>query len=260
MDMLTGFVVVEVVVVVTVLVLLKFFRPQMIGRLGECILAIYLRHKLDPKIYRVIDNVILPTDDEMTTQIDHVIVSRYGVFVVETKTYDGSIYGRAEEPRWTHVRFRKKSGFQNPLRQNYRHMATIAELTGIPMDCIKPIIAFAGTTKFKTQMPEEVVHFCDVPGYVRKLSDQQRIKDQQVADVAAVIREWASTVGFWKRLNHTSNLKRKYGPVTRQMQSAPVICPKCGQTMVLRTKRDGSGQFYGCSAYPACRSIRNLAD
>jgi len=43
---------------------------------------------LDKNIYTLFKNVTLPTEDG-TTQIDHVIVSRYGVFVIETKNMKG---------------------------------------------------------------------------------------------------------------------------------------------------------------------------
>ena len=45
-----------------------------------------------PDDYVIIDDVVLRTD-RGTTQIDHVVVSRYGVFAIETKNYRGEIYG-----------------------------------------------------------------------------------------------------------------------------------------------------------------------
>ena len=42
-----------------------------------------------------------------------------------------------------------------------------------------------------------------------------------------------------------------------------LICPKCGKQLVLRTARRGANagrQFYGCSNFPKCRFIMNIAD
>jgi len=79
-----------------------------------------------------------------TTQIDHVIVSRYGAFVVETKNMSGWIFGAERDAQWTQ-KFRKSSfRFQNPLRQNYKHTETPAELLGLPRDTIKSVIVFVG--------------------------------------------------------------------------------------------------------------------
>lgn len=41
-----------------------------------------------------------------------------------------------------------------------------------------------------------------------------------------------------------------------------VLCPKCGAAMVLRTAKKGEHagkQFWGCSAFPKCRGVVNLA-
>jgi len=45
--------------------------------------------------YTVLHNITLPTDDG-TTQIDHIVVSRFGVFVVETKNMKGWIVDPSE--------------------------------------------------------------------------------------------------------------------------------------------------------------------
>ena len=40
-----------------------------------------------------------------------------------------------------------------------------------------------------------------------------------------------------------------------------LVCPKCGSKLVLRTARKGANsgnQFYGCSAFPKCRFIKNV--
>ena len=42
-----------------------------------------------------------------------------------------------------------------------------------------------------------------------------------------------------------------------------IICPVCGGELVLRTARRGANtgkQFYGCSSFPRCRYILNIAE
>ena len=62
--------------------------PFFKGFIGELLVNILSGLMLDKKTYRLIRNVTLPTDDG-STQIDHVIVSKYGIFVVETKNMKG---------------------------------------------------------------------------------------------------------------------------------------------------------------------------
>ncbi len=66
--------------------------PWFKGIVGEFIVNVSAKLFLDKEKYHLIKNVTLPTDDG-STQIDHVIVSKYGVFVVETKNIKGWIFG-----------------------------------------------------------------------------------------------------------------------------------------------------------------------
>ncbi len=46
----------------------------------------------DKKQYHIIDNVTISNDQKGTTQIDHIVISKYGIFVIETKNMKGWIY------------------------------------------------------------------------------------------------------------------------------------------------------------------------
>ena len=52
--------------------------------------------------YHLMNNITLPFKDG-TTQIDHILVSRYGIFVIETKHYKGWIFGDENSKNWTQV-------------------------------------------------------------------------------------------------------------------------------------------------------------
>jgi restriction system protein len=106
--------------------------------------------------WHLLNNVTLPTADG-TTQIDHVLVSRYGVFVIETKHYSGWIFGEAKSSQWTQVIYKRKSRFQNPLHQNYKHVKAVrALLDFMPSNQIEGAVIFTGDAEFKTRRPEGV--------------------------------------------------------------------------------------------------------
>lgn len=100
------------------------------GWLGELGVNIFARLLLDSSKYRGFHNVMLPTPDG-TTQIDHIYVSPYGVFIVETKNMKGWIFGSENDSWWTQKIFRHTYQFQNPLRQNIRHTKAVAQLLDI---------------------------------------------------------------------------------------------------------------------------------
>lgn len=130
--------------------------PKMIGKAGENLVASLL-DQLENSTYKIFYNLILP-DNNGTTQIDYIITSQYGVFVLEVKTYAGSIYGKEKEPKWTQVLgYRFKYTFQNPLRQNYRHIKALSQILNLPEGFFHSVIFFAGKSKFMTKMPENVL-------------------------------------------------------------------------------------------------------
>ena len=92
-----------IAVVALLRIVWTMFRPRLRGAFGETLLAAVLRRKLDASIYHVLNDVYLPLDDGSTTQIDHVVVSPFGVFVIETKTYKGWIFGNPRDAQWTQV-------------------------------------------------------------------------------------------------------------------------------------------------------------
>ena len=91
------------------------------GLVGEFIINFLAKLYLNKNEYHLIKKVTLPTK-EGSTRIDHVIVSRYGVFVVETKNMKGWIYGDPRKITWIQKITKQNNKFQNPLIQNFRHV------------------------------------------------------------------------------------------------------------------------------------------
>lgn len=130
--------------------------PRFKGWRGERAVQGAIRRQLNPLIYVDMHNVTLPTADGGSTQIDHLIFSPYGLFVLETKNYEGWIFGTEKQREWTQQIFRKRSRFQNPLRQNYKHVKTLQSLLDIAPEHLHSVIAFVGDCEFKTEMPAHV--------------------------------------------------------------------------------------------------------
>lgn len=153
-------------VLLIVVVLSAFLKsPFFKGLFGEFLVNTFAKLMLDKDKYHLIKNVTLPTEDG-TTQIDHIIVSRYGVFVIETKNMKGWIFGNARQKQWTQKIYRYSSKFQNPLHQNYKHVKTIQKLLGLNRGQVHSVIVFIGDSKFKTDLPENVTYGA---GYVRHI-------------------------------------------------------------------------------------------
>ena len=122
-----------------------------------------------PNDYMVLNDLIFRTE-KVTTQIDHVVVSKYGVFAIETKNYRGEIYGDDNRQEWTQlivteVTYAKKwwktytyvtkNHFYNPVKQSVGHALRIKEmLSAFPHVKIVPIVVFAGDSVLVTPCQE----------------------------------------------------------------------------------------------------------
>ncbi len=223
------------------------------GYLGELQVRLFARFLLDRTTYPRVHNVTLPTPDG-TTQIDHLFVSRYGVFVLETKNMRGWIYGGENQAQWTQKIFKQSFKFQNPLWQNVKHVKAIEATLQIPIDTIHSVVTFVGGSTFKTQMPNNVTHGGGFVSYIKSFRNQVFTEDQ-VSDLLARIasRRLAPTMATHRE--HVQQLK------TRSNPNADRRCPKCGNPLVIRTVKTGARagqQFWGCSSYPKCRVMQNL--
>ena len=139
------------------------------GWVGEKSTQLGMWLKLDDDVYRKFHDIVLRTDDG-TTQIDHVVLSMYGVFVIETKNYAGWIYGGERQAKWTQVLFGSKHTFQNPLDQNYRHTMELARALEVSHDRVHSIVFFIGESEFKTKMPANVMDR-GLSSYIRSFTD-----------------------------------------------------------------------------------------
>ena len=232
-----------------------FNSPSRKGARGERIVASRLRDGL-PEEYQILNDVYLPLPDGTTTQIDHIVVSQYGVFVVETKNYSGWIFGNEKSAKWTQTIYHCKHSFQNPIRQNYRHICALSDNLKIPKNYFKSIVAFTGNCDFRTDTPEGVVYSRKAAQYIRSFTTP-RIKPSQVSEIASAILAWQGTVSEERKDSHVKNLKNRHSAIRADSPSPQ--CPFCGSDMVVRHRRSDGAAFYGCRKYPSCKGIVNIA-
>ena len=110
----------------------------------------------------MLKDLTLPTTYDGTTQIDHIVVSRFGVFVIETKNMTGKISGGdRQEEMDTAVLFLRKETQNSKIRaiRTTRHVKTVQELLGVPEDEIHNVVVFVGSAKLEIwpQRPANVV-------------------------------------------------------------------------------------------------------
>ena len=214
------------------------------GWLGEKITSLGIWAFLDKKVYSRFHDIIVPSKNG-TTQTDHILVSKFGIFVIETKNMKGWIFGSEKQPKWTQSIYRKKSSFQNPLRQNYRHIKCLSEHLNLDLSYFHSVVFFIGDCTFKTQMPENVI--CSgLSSYIKShrkilLSPKEVYR---ISDQLKLLKENPAL----NRKEHLKSLSERHSSTSH--------CPKCGSALVERIVKKGSNAgstFLGCSKFPKCR-------
>jgi hypothetical protein len=224
--------------------------PEVKGKIGEGAIKQRIK-KLPADTYKICNDIMIKNSKGGTSQIDHIVISKYGLFVVETKNYQGWITGGERSEKWTQTIYKKKSQFFNPLRQNYGHIRALMELLDLPQDKFIPIIAFSDKAELKVNVTSHVVYYSDV---IKVIQNYKNIilTDNQVDNIYETLTK-NNIVEAEQRRNHTQSIKQNVQ--IKNQQIANGICPKCGGNLVLRNGK--YGKFYGCSNYPKCRFVKS---
>ncbi|HCE2128687.1 nuclease-related domain-containing protein [Vibrio parahaemolyticus] len=239
---------------VPLLLIVSVFKSRWLkGVFGE-FLVNRLLSILPESDYTLIKDVTLPTSDG-TTQVDHIVVSKYGIFVVETKNMKGWIFGSARQKQWTQKIYRHSSKFQNPLHQNYKHIKALETLLGCSEEHLHSVIVFIGDSTFKTEMPPNVTYARGSIRYIQQFNDVV-FSDNDYARLTKSINQIKLKRGVITDLKHRKHVKEV---VTSKASSNQ--CPRCGSEMVLRETKRGENigkQFWGCSTFPKCRAVKQF--
>lgn len=231
---------------------LKFKLPTIKGKIGERSVATILSFL--PKDEYVVLNDLMFKNGEYTTQIDHIVVSVYGIFVIETKNYKGWIFGNENTDYWTQNIWGNKYPMYNPIIQNRNHISFLLRkfnLLSEKRTSIFPIVVFISASKLQLSGD------CDCVLWLRELKSYIRSFTQNVMTfddcnyIASMFLK-NNIKDRKERKAHKNNVKSAI--YRHENNVSQGICPSCGGRLVLRNGK--YGVFYGCSNYPRCKYTR----
>ncbi|WP_158273287.1 nuclease-related domain-containing protein [Limnohabitans sp. WS1] len=141
------------------------YRDASFQNRGEALISKTIQANFAPPNFHLLNHITLQLQDG-TTQVDHILVSKFGVFVIETKDYKGWIFANSKQATWTQVVFGRKFRFQNPIFQNMRHVQAVEKLLDfLPSSAIKSLVVFVGKAEFKTEKPPGVYAISELINY-----------------------------------------------------------------------------------------------
>lgn len=258
-------------------------RPAIRGAIGEWMVNRKLT-KLGAE-YRVFTDIYVPNGESGYTQVDHIVLSPYGVFVIETKHYSGWIYGSERQKNWTQVIYKRKERLYNPIWQNYEHIQSLKDYLHKEELGVHSIIVFSSDSTFKFKDPFEtafVIHIKELIRVIKNynetvytefelnhmnllleklcIADKQekrRVKKAHIHSVKSKQREQKQRQSVNSNANQKTASKGSAQVKMKKQVDVmnPIIsignCPRCASELVLRKGK--FGEFKGCSAYPRCR-------
>lgn len=234
--------------VVGVLALLSdLYYPKFRGFMGEFWVKLELS-KLPKDSYIVLNDIMIK-DDNGTHQIDHLVLSKFGIFVIEMKNYYGLIKGKEFDNKWCQYLGKNKSYFINPIHQNYGHIKALSNLLRIDEKNFISIVCFSNQAKLAVNcntvvtqldyLKSKIVSFNDllINEDINKLSNKVLLNNIEDRNL---------------RKRHVRDIRTKISNENELAQN--MICPRCGSKLIERNGR--YGKFIGCSGYPKCKYIK----
>lgn len=216
-----------------------FFYRKIVGRAGEFYVKNELR-KLPKNNYFVINDLMVRVGS-ITHQIDHVVISKFGIFVIETKQYNGYVVGNEFDKKWHQ---NNKYLINNPIHQNYGHIKSLEEVLDLGDDKFISIVCIPSTAKIKVISKSHVLRLFNlnstILSYNTEIIDDYREIYMRLLKLNISDRK--------ERRNHVKSLKNINNSKDEDINNK---CPNCGGELVV--KKGKYGKFVGCFNYPKCK-------
>lgn len=250
---LKDLIILEVIIGVLVLGIATFILiwnlPVNKGKRGERKVAKTLEKYAEKYNGYVVNDVIIPSPNGGTSQIDHVLFCTLGVVVVETKNYSGRLYGTASQQYWTQVLAygNTKNKMYNPLLQNKTHIYNLKQIIGGSIEFHSCVVVLRANLDYLDAY-EKVFTLREFRDSLNNELKEQKYTEEQIKEAYEKLIEYKNNPIVSSK-EHIQNIKDTQKDIEKN------ICPRCGGKLVLRTGKSGY-QFYGCSNYPKCKFIK----
>jgi hypothetical protein len=146
------------------------------GRIG----TFRIRRALNARSPDVLHDFILPGAYGGLIKIDHAILTAGGILCIQTKHYNGIVFGAEDEAQWTNVDGTLRRRFLNPLIQNEGRTRALQNV--VPDVPVANVVVFTGNVDFPTPPPKNVIRVANVDSFIAKfVFGPSKVKDWDAA-------------------------------------------------------------------------------
>lgn len=230
-------------------ILCAVFYKKFRGFMGEFWVRTELS-KLPKDKYLTLNNIMIKSNDNTTHQIDHIVISKFGIFVIEMKNYFGLITGSEYNDKWIQHLGKNKYYFNNPIHQNYGHIKALEEILNLDENKFISVVCISNQASLKINA-KNVTQLDSLIDLIKSYKDY--ILSTNLNEIKNKI-EAINITNKTVRQNHVQNIKNNIKE-NKKMEKE-MICPRCGGQLIERTGK--YGKFIGCSNYPRCKYTINI--
>ena len=180
----------------------------------------------------VFNNVsFISEKNEMTHQIDHILVHPHGVFVIETKNYYGEIISDTGEGYWVKIIKDKKEIIRNPLNQNKTHVKVVKRVLK-NVDVISLVVFVKNNAPYMAD--DNVINLKDLLLFIDSYPYKKLLNKEEIKDICKKIRENKVKVTKTEHLENISYLKqiKKENKAEIEFAIENNKCPRCGSDIL----------------------------
>ncbi len=241
----------------------------------------------------VLHDIYIETKDGQSAQIDFIVVTPKFIYLIECK----NLYGNIEiDAKGNFIRSMEyggkkyREGIYSPITQNNRHLAVLKECRAEEKNSFlgaifrksyenyyKSLIVLANPKTVvndryaKKEVKEQVIRADQLITFIKKMETESNNVESSKKNMLSLAESILAnnieerkdyTKKYDELLNEIKDtVKTEVTETKKLMPDEKLICPKCGAALVLRTAKKGENagkNFYGCSAFPKCRFVRDI--
>lgn len=160
----------------------------------------------------VFNNFTFMDDDGYSSNIDHIFICNGGVFIIETKSNKGAIYGSANEQYWfaQKHKWQKDKGLINPINQNQGHINHLKKMMGPNAPKMVSMIIFPFADSLKNVDCSFAYSIISAKHFILDKICESKYNNQFVEKTYKKLLYILSVYGISLE-EHKENIRQKYG-------------------------------------------------
>lgn len=166
-----------------------------------------------PFEHKMIFNCYIPNRKGDKTELDIIMISKKGIFVVENKNYSGWIFGDEKSKNWCQTIYNTKNFFYNPVKQNRSHIKNLENMLKIGEDKYVSVITFNRNANLKKIHTESenlfVLPYNKISDFFKNYKRENCLTTEEIEEIYQKLIPGTQLTSEEKKA-HVERIKKEY--------------------------------------------------